>query len=110
MANLEFLTIAVSIFALVINIYGLIVAFIANSKFHGGLNKRVVNIVLTLVVLLNIHIILNVYSNTTLIFRGTEALHGILDHIGFILVIIVSIFIIIASAVNHKMAREQGFA
>lgn len=108
MADVEFLTIAISIFALIINIYGLVVAFIADSKFHGGLNKQIVRIVFVLVVLLNIHIILNVYSN--IIFQGTDSLHIALDHIGFILVIIISILAIIASLVNYKMAREQGFA
>ncbi len=110
MANVEFFAIAVSIFALVINIYGLVVAFIADSKFHGGLNKQIVRIVFVLVVLLNIHLILNVYSNTSLIFQGTDSLHIVLDHIGFILVIIISILAIIASLVNYKMAKEQGFA
>ena len=110
MISIAVITIIVGALALLINIYGLIVAFIANSKFHGGYHKKIVYIVLALVVFLNVHIILNVYSNTRNVFSGSEAFHIAMDNVGFILVLIVSILIIVASAVNMMMAREHGFA
>ena len=110
MISIAVLTIIIGGLALLINIYGLIVAFIANLKFHGGYHKKIVHIVLALVVFLNIHIILNVYSNTKNIFNGSDVLHIAMDHTGFILVLIVSLLVVVASVVNMMMAKEHGFA
>ncbi len=109
MANIEFLAISVSIFAVVLNLAGLFIALAANSKFQGGMNKQIVKLVLALVIVLNIHIILSVYNNTSLFFYGKQSSHVLLDQIGFTLVIIVTIFTIAASIMNLVMAKEQGF-
>jgi len=109
MADIQFLTISISIFAVVINLIGFVIAVAANSKFQGGVNKQVVKVVLITVIFLNIHIMLSVYNNTSLFFYGKQSLHVLLDHIGFILIIIVTIFTITASIMNLIMAKEQGF-
>lgn len=109
MANIAFLTVAFSIFAVVINLIGLIIALAANSKFHGGTNKLFVRAVLVLVVILNIHLVISTANNTFSFFYGRQGLHILLDHISFILVILIGIFTAIASIINFIMAKEQGF-
>lgn len=109
MVNTSFLIISIGVFALIINLVGFIVSIIANSRFHAGVYKQFVNIVIALVFFLNIHLILNVWLNTSFIVFGKSIPSLLVDHISFVLVIIVCIFTIIASVVNLILAREVGF-
>ena len=107
--TVELALVIIGIIAMAMNIIGLVRAFLANKKFLSGTNKQVVMMVLLLVVFLNVHIMLEVLNNASLYFKNDQNLSSTLNHINFMLVIVVAFCTILASYINLKMAKEHGF-
>lgn len=105
----DLVLVSIGVVAMVMNMIGLVIAFLANQKFLPGMHKRVVTLVLILVVFLNVQISIEVLNHAALYLRNDILLSYSLSQVSILFVIIVCIFTSIASYVNYRMGSEVGF-